>query len=76
GAKLGDGRCAFNLGIANAGGHGAPPDFKMAYAWFLEAEKLGNEGAPTELKKLRPVMSQIEIEDAEKLSREMSISAN
>ena len=76
GATLGDSRCAINIGIASAGGHGAPPDFKTAYAWFLEADKLGNETAPTELNKLRSVMSETEIADAEKLSLKIGISAN
>ena len=66
GARLGDGRCAFNLGIANAGGHGAEPSFVDAYAWFLEAERLGNVAAADELKKLNAVMTEQEVSTAQK----------
>ena len=57
GADLGDGRCAFNLGVANAGGHGAPPDYVAAYGWFRRAGELGNTPAFAELQKLQSVMS-------------------
>lgn len=65
GARLGDSRCAFNLGFANGGGHGAAPDFKSAYAWFSEAKRLGNASAVKELNKLRSVMTNAEIAETQ-----------
>lgn len=59
-----DSRCAFNLGIASAGGHGAPPSFVAALAWFKLADALGNHDAPAEIKKITRVMSDTEQADA------------
>lgn len=55
-----DSRCAFNLGIACAGGHGAPPNFVAALAWFKLADALGNANAPAEIAKITRVMSEDE----------------
>lgn len=57
GAEAGDDRCAFNLGVACAGGHGAPPDFVEAVRWFDLARRLGSAHATGEIRKLLSVMS-------------------
>ncbi|MEL6662178.1 MAG: hypothetical protein AAFR33_04170, partial [Pseudomonadota bacterium] len=62
GARASDSRCAFNLGVACAGGHGAPPDFVAAYHWFKRADELGNREADAEIAKLWAVMSEEERE--------------
>jgi len=59
-----DSRCAFNIGIASAGGHGAPPDFAAALAWFKLAEALGNTNAAAEIAKITRVMDEAEQADA------------
>ena len=57
GASLGNSRCAFNLGIAHAGGHGCPQDLVKAWRWFRQAERLGNPEAESELRRLEFAMS-------------------
>ena len=57
GVDLGDSRCAFNLGIAHAGGHAGDVNFVAAWYWFKQAERLGNDGAAAELARLDIVMS-------------------
>ena len=57
GAALGNSRCAFNLGIANAGGHGCPQDLVKAWRWFRQAERLGNPEARVELERIENAMS-------------------
>lgn len=59
-----DSRCAFNLGIACAGGHGSPPNFIAALAWFKLADALGNTDAAPEVAKITRVMSEAEQADA------------
>ncbi len=59
-----DDRCAFNLGIASAGGHGAPPDFVGALAWFKLAKALGSSSADAEMTKIERVMNDQEQADA------------
>ena len=58
GVELGDSRCAFNLGIAHAGGHAGDANFVAAWYWFKQAERLGNDGAAAELARLDIVMSE------------------
>jgi TPR repeat protein len=62
--EAGDSRCAFNIGIASAGGHGAPPSFAAALAWFKLAEALGNKDAAPEIAKITRVMTEAEQGDA------------
>ena len=57
GAEAGDDRCAFNLGVACAGGHGAAPNFVEAVQWFGLARGLGSAHATGEIRKLLSVMS-------------------
>ncbi|CAN0506293.1 unnamed protein product [Scytosiphon promiscuus] len=58
GAELGDNRCAFNLGIAHAGGHGQDqPDFVEAWRWFSRAQDMGNQSAVTALERLAIVLT-------------------
>ena len=49
GAELGDGRCAYNLGLAWLAGHGTEPAPVAAMSWLERAFELGNPDAQWQL---------------------------
>ncbi|WP_371397476.1 tetratricopeptide repeat protein [Fretibacter rubidus] len=64
GADLGDGRCAFNLGVATAGGHAGEADLNEGLMWFYIAKALGADGATAAIAKIEAVLTGPEIEIA------------
>ena len=65
GVNLGDASCAYNLGLANAVGHGTKSDLVTAWSWFKRAERMGSQTACAELVRLESLMSEEEIKRAQ-----------
>lgn len=64
GAALGDGRCAFNLGVACAGGHAGEANLMDGLMWFYIAKRLGADATAAPIAKLKSVLTDIEITTA------------
>ena len=58
----------YNLGLMYASGSGVPENYVGAYLWWTVAKAYGNEKAATKLNVLKPLMSERDIVEAQRLA--------
>ena len=61
----------YNLGHMYEWGDGGPQDYKLAFYWYTKAAELGNFFAKEDRDKMLERMSQSQIEEVQKLSKEL-----
>ena len=69
-AEQGDAAAQFNLGVKYAQGDGVPKDAVHAYAWLSIAAAQGNTNAKEAKELVTKLMTQAQITEAQKRSRE------
>ena len=69
-AEQGDASAQFNLGDMHANGHGISKDFVFAYMWWNHSASQGNESAKKNKDIVSKLMTEEQIAEAQKLSRE------
>ena len=71
-ADQGNAKAQFNLGVRYANGKGVPRNYVLAYAWINIVAANGAEKAKELKKRVSKIMTQEQIAEAQKLSREIS----
>ena len=70
-ANQGDANAQFNLALLYYHGVGTPQDSKQAFNWYTKAAEQGQYFAKVERDEMLEMMSQSQIEEVQKLSKEL-----